>query len=82
MKTTVVVESLSYYKPMYCSREYQLTSRFPNLILYQSTLQDRSHGTPINKTLNWNSQITRYICPFKSGRSLYKTYKVLWGLMT
>ena len=28
MKTTAVVESLSYYKPMYCSREYQFTTRF------------------------------------------------------
>ena len=28
MKTTAVVESLSYYKTKYCSREYQFTSRF------------------------------------------------------
>ena len=27
MKSTVVDESLSFYKPMYCSREYQASTR-------------------------------------------------------
>ena len=55
---------------------------FPSHVLYWSTLQDRLHGTSVNKTLNWNSQNTRHICPFQSGRSLYRTHKVSWGLMT
>ena len=32
MKSTVVDESLSSYKPMYCSREYQTSTRWASLI--------------------------------------------------
>ena len=33
MKSTVVDESLSSFKPMYCSREYQASTRYINMIL-------------------------------------------------
>ena len=41
MKSTVVDESLSSYKPMYCSREYQTSTRL-NQQYEKSTLNDPS----------------------------------------
>ena len=33
MKSTVVDESLSSYKPMYCSREYQTSTRLVIIVI-------------------------------------------------
>ena len=39
MKSTVVDESLSSYKPMYCSREYQASTREPHILeVFKNTL--------------------------------------------
>ena len=47
MKSTVVDESLSSYKPMYCSREYQTSTRL-NQQYEKSTLNLEVFNT------NWN----------------------------
>ena len=39
MKSTVVDESLSSFKPMYCSREYQTSTRVKNLLGNSISLQ-------------------------------------------
>ena len=35
MKSTVVDESLSSYKPMYCSREYQASTRWVHSVIFE-----------------------------------------------
>ena len=49
MKSTVVDESLSSYKPMYCSREYQTSTRLnqqyeKSTLNYTSRIWDRGQA--------------------------------------
>ena len=54
MKSTVVDESLSYYKPMYCSREYFKTSRLSKLFALPSkrTIQHSLENTNVKPGFN------------------------------
>ena len=66
MKSTVVDESLSSFKPMYCSREYQASTRDLNLLGLKvlkvgfltieepSLVLDKKHQTKLLGIIGWN----------------------------